>query len=87
MMNVHFCIEGHTEIFHQQEFEDIMPLLKMKEAGTLLTFKGHRGDENFIEGRIIKTSFETQLDYDKEIIDQILVVHLYVEKEETNTDS
>jgi hypothetical protein len=80
-MNVHFCIEGQPEIFHKQEFEDISALLKMKEAGTLLTFKFEREESCFIEGRIIKTSFETLLDPNKEIIDQFLVVHLFVENE------
>jgi hypothetical protein len=80
-MNVHFCIEGQHEIFHKQEFEDISPLLKMKEAGTLLTFKFEREESSFIEGRIIKTSFETLLDHNKEIIEQFLVVHLFVENE------
>jgi hypothetical protein len=80
-MNVHFCIEGQPEVFHKQDFEDISPLLKMKEAGTLLTFKFEREESSFIEGRIIKTSFETLLDHNKEIIEQFLVVHFYVENE------
>ncbi|WP_175990539.1 hypothetical protein [Bacillus sp. Marseille-Q1617] len=81
-MYVHFCVEGHSEIFHKQEFEDITPLLKMKEAGTLLTFKDERKESCFIEGRIIKTSFETLLDSNKEVKEQTLVVHLYVENED-----
>jgi hypothetical protein len=56
-------------------------LLKMKEAGTLLTFKFEREESSFIEGRIIKTSFETLLDHNKEIIEQFLVVHLFVEND------
>ncbi|MGR3765530.1 hypothetical protein [Rossellomorea sp. NS-SX7] len=81
-MNVHFCVEGQSEIFHEQEFEDITPLLKMKESGTLLTFRDEQEKSCFIEGRIIKTSFETRLDSKREVIGQVFVVQLYVENEE-----
>jgi hypothetical protein len=81
-MNVHFCVEGSYEIFHRQAFEDISPLLKMKEAGTLIKFTNESEDNCRIEGRIIKTSFETVLHSNQDIKEQVLVVHLFVENEE-----
>ncbi|MCA1064890.1 hypothetical protein QTG56_09810 [Rossellomorea sp. AcN35-11] len=81
-MIVHFCVEGHPYVFHKQEFNDISPLLLMKDAGTLMKFSAEQEGSCFIEARIIKTSFETILDSSGEIKEQFLAVHLFVEDED-----
>ncbi|WP_044338092.1 hypothetical protein [Rossellomorea aquimaris] len=81
-MDVHFCVEGLPYVFHKQKFDDISPLLLMKEAGTIMKFSTEHEGSCFMEARIIKTSFETILDSSNGIIEQFLAVHLFVEDEE-----
>jgi hypothetical protein len=78
-VRVHFCLEGLSVISHEQDFDDITPLIMMKEDNSSIKFFVDDPNGIHLEGVIKRTALETVLKVGGGLKEQCLCVYIDVE--------